>query len=251
MQRWAFISGATAGIGCATAALLARQGYNLILNGRRKDRLQEISARLILENKIEVNLAGFDVSDLKAVKEYFATNPEVAKKTEVLINCAGLAKGIDKLQNSEMADWDEMIDTNVKGLLYLTRLILPQMIAQKRGHIVNLGSVAGRWTYPSGAVYAATKFAVRALSEGLRMDLMGTPIRVTNIEPGMVETEFSLVRLGSQQKSDQVYQGMKPLSAQDIAETILWTLDRPAHVNIQELVIFPTAQAAVGQVYRS
>lgn len=251
MQKWAFISGSTAGIGLATAQGLAAQGWHLILNGRREDRLNKISQELRTQHKVEVKLAPFDVSDIQAVDQFFSDNRELISKIEILVNCAGLAKGIDRVQDSKVSDWDEMIDTNVKGLLYLTRKILPEMIKSRKGHIVNLGSVAGRWAYPAGAVYAATKFAVRAISEGLRMDLLGTPIRVTNIEPGMVETEFSLVRLGSQEKSDQVYKGMRPLTPKDIAETILWTLSRPAHVNIQELVIFPTDQAAVGQVHRS
>lgn len=251
MQKWSFISGATAGIGQATALALAEQGFNLVLNGRRQDRLESVSQEIQKKYKVEVKLACFDVSDSKAVDQYFAENSKLADQIEILVNCAGLAKGIERVQESKVSDWDEMIDTNVKGLLYLTRKVLPSMIKNKRGHVVNLGSVAGRWTYPAGAVYAATKFAVRALSEGLRMDLAGTQVRVTNIEPGMVETEFSLVRLGSQEKADQVYKGMRPLTAQDIAETIVWTLNRPAHVNIQELVIFPTDQAAVGQVHRS
>jgi NADP-dependent 3-hydroxy acid dehydrogenase YdfG len=154
------------------------------------------------------------------------------------------------MQDADVNDWEEMIDTNIKGLLYMTRGVVGFMITKKSGHIVNLGSVAGRWTYPGGGVYCATKFAVRALSEGLRLDLIGTPIRVTNIEPGMVQTEFSLVRLGDQRKADQVYDKMTPLSAQDLAETILWCVQRPAHVNIQELVIFPTDQAGVGFVNR-
>lgn len=155
------------------------------------------------------------------------------------------------MQDARIADWDEMFDVNVKGLLSLTRGLLPFMIRNKSGHIVNLGSVAGRWTYPGGAVYCATKFAVRALSEGLRMDLVGTGIRVTNIEPGMVNTEFSKVRFGDQAAADKVYAGMTPLSAQDVAESILWCVQRPAHVNIQEIVIYPTDQAAIGLVHRS
>lgn len=250
MQKWAFISGATAGIGHATALVLAAEGYNLIINGRRSDRLDQLATQLKSKHKIEVLTALFDVSNFSAVESFFKQNSKVTEQVQVLVNCAGLAKGVDKLQTSQISDWDQMIDTNVKGLLYLTRQVLPSMIKNNQGHIVNIGSVAGRWTYPNGAVYAATKFAVRALSEGLRMDLLGTSIRVTNIEPGMVETEFSLVRLGSQEKSNLVYQGMKPLTAEDIAECILWSLNRPKHVNIQELVIFPTDQAAVGQVFR-
>lgn len=251
MKNWAFVSGASSGIGEATAALLAADGYNLILNGRRSDRLQALGDRLQKEFKIQIELAPFDVSNLKAVEDFFLANQKLTDQIRVLVNNAGLAKGVDKLQDSKVQDWDQMIDTNVKGLLYLTRKVLPSMIKTNQGHIVNLGSVAGRWVYPSGAVYAATKFAVRAISDGLRMDLLGTNIRVTNIEPGMVESEFSEVRLGDVNKAKEVYKGMKPLSPRDIAETILWTLKRPEHVNIQELVIFPTAQAAVGQVHRS
>lgn len=251
MKNWAFVSGASSGIGEATAALLAADGYNLILNGRRSDRLQALGDRLQKEFKIQIELAPFDVSNLKAVEDFFLANQKLTDQIRVLVNNAGLAKGVDKLQDSKVQDWDQMIDTNVKGLLYLTRKVLPSMIKANQGHIVNLGSVAGRWVYPSGAVYAATKFAVRAISDGLRMDLLGTNIRVTNIEPGMVESEFSEVRLGDVNKAKEVYKGMKPLSPRDIAETILWTLKRPEHVNIQELVIFPTAQAAVGQVHRS
>ncbi len=166
-----------------------------------------------------------------------------------LINSAGLAKGTELLQNSKSSDMNQMIDTNIKGLLEITKLFLPQII-KHQGHIVNLGSVAGRLVYEGGAVYCATKFAVRAISEGLRMDLKGTGVRVTNIEPGMVDTEFSLVRLGSKQKADAVYADMKALSAYDIAENIFWCLQQPKHINIQELVIYPTDQASVGQVVR-
>lgn len=246
LKKWAFITGATAGIGEATARRLAGEGYALILNGRRLDRLEKLQAEL----PTETSLAPFDVRDRRAV-EHFATNQkELLKKVDVLVNNAGLAKGTEKLQDGDPLDWEIMIDTNVKGLLYLTRAILPHMLERKSGHIVNLGSVAGRWVYPGGAVYCATKFAVRALSEGLRMDLLGTPIRVTNIEPGMAETEFSVVRLGSKEQADRVYQGMRPLTAEDLAETLSWVISRPAHVNIQELVIYPTDQAAVGLVSR-
>lgn len=242
----ALITGASAGIGAATARLLARDGYGLILTARREERLHALAKEL---NSSDVQVYGLDVRDAAAV-EAFAKKADLSK-VRVLINNAGLAKGTDRMQDAQLADWDTMIDTNVKGLLYLTRAVLPHMLVAKSGHIVNLGSVAGRWVYPGGGVYCATKFAVRALSEGLRMDLMGAPIRVTNIEPGMVDTEFSEVRFADKAKARKVYEGMTPLSAMDVAETIQWCLSRPGHVNVQELVLFPTAQPAVGMVHRT
>ena len=242
----ALITGATAGIGKATAQLLSQKTYDLIILGRRHERLVEIQKQL----KTTSHIFTVDIQNRAEVENFCREQEYLLKKVDVLINNAGLARGVDLLQESSIDDWEEMIDTNIKGLLYLTRGVLPHMIKNKKGHIVNLGSVAGRWVYPKGAVYCATKYAVRALSEGLRMDLLGHPIRVTNIEPGMVNTEFSEVRLRSKDKASLVYQGMKPLSAEDIAETIVWCLDRPAHVNVQELVIYPTDQVAVGQVHR-
>lgn len=241
------ITGATAGIGQATALKLHQEGHQIWLVGRRLDRLQELQERL--QNQ-RIKITALDVTDAKAVESFAVAEAAELKQVDVLINNAGLAKGTEKIQDGKMADWQVMIDTNVTGLLRLSRLVLPQMIARKSGHIVNLGSVAGRWVYPGGAVYCASKFAVRALSEGMRMDLAGHNIRVTNIEPGMVQTEFSLVRFGDQAKADAVYAGMKALTAEDIAETISWVLSRPRHVNVQELVIYPTAQAHVGQVHR-
>lgn len=240
------ITGATAGIGYATSELLASRGHTLILVGRREERLQKMKASL----KTKIETFAFDIGDRKAVEEFLTSNKKLVDQVDVLVNNAGLALGVDFLQEGSLDDWDRMIDTNVKGLLYLTRGLLPQMVKAKRGHIVNLGSIAGKYVYPRGNVYCATKYAVRALSEGLRMDLLGTGIRVTNIEPGMVNTEFSEVRWRSKEKADQVYQGMTPLVAKDIAETIVWCMERPAHVNIQELVIFPTDQASATMVHR-
>lgn len=243
------ITGATAGIGEATARLCAEKGHSLILLGRRRDRLQRIQQELSAKASVEV--ISLDLTIKEEVSSFLSKWEAPLSSVDVLINNAGLAKGTEKLQDSKLEDLEAMMQTNVMGLLYLTRGILPHMVQRQSGHIVNLGSVAGRWIYPGGAVYCASKFAVRALTEGLRMDLLGKNIRVTNIEPGMVNTEFSLVRLGDQNKADSVYAGMKPLTAEDIAETIVWTLERPKHVNIQELVIYPTDQAAVGQVHRS
>lgn len=251
-DKWALVTGSTAGIGWATAEAFAQAGYHVIILGRRQEKLQELQAKLRSTSPTtKVIAAELDITDVKAIKNFVEAHRDILSQLDVLVNNAGLAKGVDKMQTSQIADWDAMIDTNVKGLLYMTRALIGFMVTRNTGHIVNIGSVAGRWTYPGGGVYCATKFAVRALSEGLRLDLMGTKIRVTNIEPGMVETEFSFVRLGDQQKADQVYAGLTPLKAQDIAETILWCAQRPAHVNIQELLIFPTDQAGVGYVTRS
>jgi 3-hydroxy acid dehydrogenase/malonic semialdehyde reductase len=251
-MKGALITGATSGIGLACAQTLAKAGVNLILLARRADRLRDIRRDLERNHgtSITVQIGQVDVRDLDQIRNFVERHQTLLAQTDVLINNAGLARGTENMYQARIEDWDEMVDTNIKGLLYMTRAVLPHMVKAGRGHIVNLGSVAGRWVYPGGGVYCATKFAVRALSEGLRMDLLGTPIRVTNIEPGMAETEFSAVRLGDPGKAKAVYSGMTPLSAQDIAETIVWCLSRPQHVNIQELVIFPTDQAAISHIHR-
>lgn len=250
MKNWALVTGATAGIGKETAKALASLGYSIFITGRREERLVQVAQEIQQQFKgAQVKWATFDVSDRFEVSEFIKKHQDTLQNIEILVNNAGLALGVDKMQDANLDDWEVMIDTNIKGLLFMTRNLLP-MITQHRGHIVNLGSVAGRWTYPGGGVYCATKFAVRAISEGLRMDLAGTGVRVTNIEPGMVETEFSHVRLRDSKSAEAVYAGMTPLSAQDIAETISWCVSRPAHVNVQELVIYPTDQAHVGQVVR-
>lgn len=252
-QGWTLVTGATAGIGRALTELLLKNRSKVIAVGRRKERLAELTewtraAGIPAQNLVTQEL---DVTNAADVGAFIDTTVAGKRAVEVLVNNAGLALGVDKMQAAKVEDWDRMIDTNVKGLLYVTRALLPEMLQRGRGHIVNMGSVAGRWTYPQGGVYCATKFAVRALSEGLRMDLLGSPIRVSNIEPGMVETEFSVVRLGSRADAERVYAGMKPLTAHDVAETILWVLSRPPHVNVQELVLFPTQQAAIGMVSRN
>jgi 3-hydroxy acid dehydrogenase / malonic semialdehyde reductase len=244
-KKWAVITGASSGIGLATARLLSNS-WNLVLIARRQDRLAE----LVTELPTECLPLPMDVQNHQEVAQLIKAHEDVFSQVELLVNNAGLAKGIEKMQDANVEDWQTMMNTNVMGLLYLTREVLPKMLKNKKGLIVNVGSVAGRWVYPGGAVYCASKFAVRAISEGLRMDLLGTPIRVTNIEPGLVETEFSKVRLQNDLKARAVYQGVDCLQPEDIAETILWCVDRPAHVNIQELVIFPTDQAAVGQLHR-
>ncbi len=253
--KWAIITGASAGIGWATAEELAHAGYSLILIGRRGDRLKELRDRLVKKSFHHERIQEFktlqlDITKKSEIDDFVQSEGASLEKLVLLVNNAGLAKGTEKIQDAQISDWDVMIDTNIKGLLYLTRAVLPYMVKNKSGHIVNIGSVAGRLVYPGGAVYCATKFAVRAISEGLRMDLAGSNIRITNIEPGMVNSEFSLVRLEDKEKADKVYEGMAPLSPKDIAETILWCVQRPPHVNIQELMIYPTDQASVGQVVR-
>ncbi|MBI2521849.1 MAG: SDR family NAD(P)-dependent oxidoreductase [Bdellovibrio sp.] len=242
------ITGATSGIGLALARKLAQQGTELILTGRRGERLDKIKVELSKSTKIHTFT--FDVSSRKAVEKFLNAGQELLPRVSALINNAGLACGADKLQEANIDDWETMIDTNMKGLLYMTRAIVPYMIKTNNGHIVNIGSAAGRWAYGGGSVYCATKFAVRAISESLRIDLLGTNIRVSNIEPGMLETEFSLVRFGDSERAKKVYEGVSPLQPEDIADTILWALSRPPHVNIQEIVIFPTAQAAITNIYR-
>jgi 3-hydroxy acid dehydrogenase/malonic semialdehyde reductase len=241
-----FITGASSGIGEACARAFAAAGYDLVLAARREDRLARLAQELMQKHRIQVDLFKLDVRSQKAVRTLVEGNPRVFGAVEILINNAGLAKGRDPIQTENPDDWDMMIDTNIKGLLYVTRALLPGFIARGNGHVVNLGSVAGHWTYPSGAVYSATKFAVRALNEAMRLDLNGTGVRVTAVSPGMVETEFSLVRFnGDEAKSKAVYEGAQALSPADVAETVLWCVQRPKHVNVQELVIFPTSQASV------
>jgi 3-hydroxy acid dehydrogenase/malonic semialdehyde reductase len=240
-----FITGASSGIGEACATQFAEAGHSLVLAARREDRLTALGKHLRDKFDVTVDTFGLDVRNRDQLESLVRQHPTVFNSIDVLINNAGLAKGLSTLQEGNPEDWDTVIDTNIKGLLYVTRAILPKMISQGRGHVVNIGSVAGHWVYEKGNVYCASKFAVRALTEGLRFDLAGTGIRVTEISPGMVETEFSEVRYGDREKGKAVYAGKKPLSAQDIAETVLWCIQRPAHVDIQEIVIFPTEQASV------
>ncbi len=249
-KKFIIITGASSGIGEACALLFAKEKKCLIICGRRKKRLLEVQKACLNLGSPEVLVFNQDFqSNQLAVnfKKFLALHKPI--KINSIINNAGLAAGADLVQNAKISDWEAMINTNIKAVLIMTSLALPQII-EEAGHIVNLGSVAGRLVYEGGAVYCATKFAIRAFSEGLRMDLKGTGVRVTNIEPGMVNSEFSLVRLGSQQKAEAVYHDMMPLSASDIANNILWCLQQPPHVNIQELVIYPTDQASVGQVVR-
>jgi serine 3-dehydrogenase len=248
------ISGASSGIGAACAQLLAPLQVKLILLARRTERLQEVVDRCVAAGAKPENCQQItaDVRDRTALSIAIAQLPLAWQAIDILINNAGLSRGLSKLQEGSIADWEEMIDTNVKGLLYLTRAIVPGMVERGRGHVVNLGSIAGHQTYPAGGVYCGSKAAVRAISEGLKIDLLGTPIRVTSIDPGLVETEFSAVRFhGDWEKAGQVYQGLMPLTGMDIAETILFAITRPAHVNISEVLLVPTAQATPTLVSRN
>ncbi len=248
-NKTVFITGASAGIGEAVALSLAKANANLVLVARRLDRLTGVQKKCLKLGAGSVQIFKLDMQNTKQIADFVKKNSRSLLPVSILINNAGLAKGTELFQKGKPADWDAMLDTNVRGLLHISRGLIDSII-KNQGHIINIGSVAGRLVYEGGAVYCASKFAVRAISEGLRMDLKGTNVRVTNIEPGMVQSEFSKVRLGNQQKANAVYNDMTPLSPDDIAETILWCLQRPTHVNIQELVIYPTDQASVGQVVR-
>jgi len=241
------ITGASSGIGEACARHFAKDSKTagLILVARRGARLKKLSEELKgLNRKLEIHCVTLDVRKRADIERWAQTKTKLLKRVSILINNAGLAKGLTSLQDGSPEDWDAMIDTNLKGLLYVTHAVLPYFLAKGAGHIVNLGSVAGHLVYPKGNVYCASKFAVRALNDALRLDLAGSGIRVTLVSPGMVNTEFSTVRLGNSKKADAVYAGMTPLSADDIAETVLWCVRRPAHVNIQDVVLYPTDQAA-------
>ena len=250
-HKTALVTGASSGIGAACAEQLAAASTRLILVARRAENLNLIAADLRQRYQVEVHPIVVDVTDYHAVKAMIANLPAEWQNIDILINNAGLAAGLDKFQQADMRDWEAMIDTNIKGLLYVTRYVLPKMIANNQGHIVNIGSVAGRQTYAGGSVYCATKAAVHRISQGLRFDTNGTAVRVTHIDPGMVETEFSLVRFkGDAQRSHQVYQGMTPLKPADIADAVLYSLTRPAHVNIAEMLLYPTDQASATVVHR-
>ncbi|MFD2147584.1 SDR family oxidoreductase [Mucilaginibacter antarcticus] len=251
MAKIALITGATAGIGEACAKLFASAKYNLILTGRRLDRLEKLAASLNKKYDTEVAVCAFDVRDREQVISNFENLPAKWKKVDVLINNAGLSQGLDPIQSGNVDDWDTMIDTNVKGFLYVSKVVSNWMIANGRGHIVNIGSIAGKEVYPNGNVYCATKHAVDALNQGLRIDLVQHGIKVTAIHPGAVETEFSEVRFkGDKERAKKVYVGFEPLVANDVAETIMFVVSRPKHVNINDLVIMPTAQATATNIVR-
>ena len=250
MSKIALVTGATSGIGRATARILARNNYKIILCGRREDRLTELENELSEFTKIHT--LSFDVRDKKAVFESINSLPLAFSKIDVLINNAGNAHGLDSIQNGDLDDWDAMIDINVKGLLYVSKAIIPKMIEQKSGHIINIGSIAGKEVYPNGNVYCASKYAVDALNKSMRMDLNPFGIRVGAIHPGMVETEFSEVRFkGDTDRAANTYKDLKALQAEDIADIIHFVVSRPYHVNIADLIVFPTAQASATIVNRT
>ncbi|MDO1446066.1 SDR family NAD(P)-dependent oxidoreductase [Rhodocytophaga aerolata] len=243
MSKIAFITGATSGIGKATALLFARQGINLIICGRRADRLEELKSQI--ESMVKVHILAFDVRDEQAVMKAINSLPEEWKTVDILVNNAGNAHGLAPIHEGSTEDWNAMLDINVKGLLFVSKAIIPGMVSRKSGHIVNIGSIAGKEVYPNGNVYCASKFAVDAITSGMRLDLNPYGIRVTGIHPGLVETEFSLVRFkGDEQRAGSVYKGFKPLVAEDIADVIWYTVNCPPHVMISDLTILPTAQAS-------
>ncbi|HEX9703966.1 MAG TPA: SDR family NAD(P)-dependent oxidoreductase [Gemmatimonadales bacterium] len=245
------ITGASSGIGAACARRFAADGANLVLWARRLDRLERLAEELRAARRVEVAVASVDVRDRATVNRTSDALVGGGRVPTVLINNAGLAAGLGKIHEGDPTDWDLMIDTNVKGLLNVTRAILPHMVALNRGHVVNLGSIAGHWTYPMGNVYNASKFAVRALTEGMNQDLLGTAVRVSSVDPGLVETEFSEVRFhGNQERAKQTYRGMQPLSGDDIAEIIAYVVNLPDHVNVLDVVVMPTAQRSVHLVHR-
>jgi 3-hydroxy acid dehydrogenase / malonic semialdehyde reductase len=240
------VTGASSGIGRAIAEAAIKEGAHVIAAARRIDRLKELAA-LAEPEGLTFQVIELDVRDRERVQQVMR---EISVP-DVLVNNAGLSRGLDKLQDGAYEDWDEMLDTNVKGLLNVTRELVPRMLARGSGHIVNIGSIAGHEVYPKGNVYCASKHAVDAITKGLRMDLVDTPLRVTTIDPGLVETEFSLVRFhGDEAKAKQVYKGIKVLSAEDVADSVIWSITRPAHVQVAEIILFPTAQAAAAVAHR-
>ena len=251
MAKIALITGATSGIGEACAHTFAREGYNLVLTGRRLNRLEKLAASLNKKHDIEVAIAAFDVQNREETITSLEDLPAKWKKVDVLINNAGLSQGLDPIQKGDYTDWETMIDTNIKGLLYVSKVVSNWMITNGKGHIVNIGSIAGKEVYLNGNVYCATKFAVDALNKGMRVDLLAHGIKVTAVNPGAVNTEFSEVRFhGDKERAQKTYDGFKPLAAQDVAETIWFAASRPAHVNINELTVMPTAQASVYNIFK-
>jgi serine 3-dehydrogenase len=244
-----FVTGASNGIGAACAHAFAEHGAKVLLCARRADRLQQVVDVIKKKYNAAVHSFVLDVRKNADVERALNSLPDEWKNISVLVNNAGLARGLKNIQEGELQDWEEMIDTNVKGLLYVTRVVAPWMIARNEGHIVNIGSIAGHQVYPKGNVYCASKFAVRALNEGMRLDFFGTPVRVTSVDPGLVETEFSIVRFrGDAERAGKTYQGLTPLGAEDIADAVLYCATRPAHVNIQEMIVMPTDQASTTMV---
>ncbi len=247
----ALITGATSGIGKSTATLFARNGHNVIITGRRNDRLAALKQSLESEHDVKVHTLCFDIRKQSEVEHAIWTLPDAFRQIDVLVNNAGLAAGLSSIDGGEIDDWERMIDTNIKGLLYVTKAVSQLMIPRKSGHIINIGSVAGKEVYANGNVYCATKHAVDALNKGMRIDLLPHHIRVSAVNPGMVETEFSIVRFnGDEDRAKKVYLGLQPLLPDDVAEAIYWVATRPAHINVNDILIMPAAQANATTVLR-
>ncbi len=245
------ITGASSGIGEACARTFAASGARLVLASRRAERLKDLASDLAKEHGTSSHLLPLDVSKRATVEKAFSTLPAEWCKVDILVNNAGLGRGMDKLHQGDVDEWDEVLDTNVKGLLYVSRAVIPGMVERGRGHVVNIGSVAGREVYPGGNIYCASKFAVKALTRAMKIDLLGTPVRVSTVDPGMVETEFSIVRFrGDRERAAKVYQGLEALRAEDIADAVLWVTTRPPHVDVTEMVVMPTAQATATLSHR-
>ena len=252
MSKIVFITGATSGIGKACAYTFAQGGYSLLLNGRKQDLLEALKKDLEEQYAVDVHIMVFDVRDRKAAQAALEALPEKYAAIDVLVNNAGLALGVDKEYEGSEEHYDTMIETNITALLMMTRMVVPGMVQRGKGHVINIGSVAGDVAYPGGSVYCATKAAVKVLSDGLRMDLVHTPLRVTNIKPGMVETNFSITRFsGDKERADKVYDGIKPLTGEDIADVVYYAASAPAHVQIAEVLVLPVHQASGTVVHRS
>jgi len=246
-----FVTGASSGIGAACAAAFAREGARLLLAARRSERLREMATRLAESGARDVRSFELDVRDEAAVNSAVRDLPATWREIEVLVNNAGLSRGLSPLHEGDSTDWNEMIDTNVKGLLAVNRAVIPLMVQRGRGTVIHIGSIAGRQVYAGGNVYCATKYAVRAITDSLRLDLLGSGVRVTSVDPGLVKTEFSEVRFhGDRERAEAVYDGMTPLSGNDVADVVLFAATRPAHVNIAEVLVLPTDQAAATAVHR-
>lgn len=245
------ITGASSGIGAACAAAFARMGAALLLVARRKTRLDELARLLAAEHRVRISTAEVDVRKQAEVENFFSSLGPDWRDIDILVNNAGLSRGLQKLHEGRIDDWEEMIDTNVKGLLYVTRAVLPRMVERNRGHVINIGSLAGHQTYPGGNVYSATKFAVTGLTRSLKKDLLGTAVRVSSVDPGLVETEFARVRFrGDAERAAKTYEGMKPLTGEDVAEVVLFCATRPPHVNVCEVLFTPVDQASATMVHR-
>lgn len=246
-----FVTGATSGIGKACAEMFASMGANVLICGRRADRLDKLANELNKKYKVKVFAFELDVRNYDEVNDAINGLPKEWKKIEVLLNNAGLSRGLNKIQDGVLQDWEEMLDTNVKGLLYVSKTVIPLMLKNKKGHIINIGSIAGRELYPGGNVYCASKHAVDAVTKGMRIDLVDTPIKVSTVDPGLVNTEFSLVRYhGDKKRADATYNGMKPLTGKDIAEVVQFVATRDDNINIADVLVLPKAQAAATVVNR-